>query len=157
MYFKKSEVIYPAVALIILLFITVVSLQDWRQFERASLDVAETRNILETTENLLAAVTDAETGQRGFILTGEDRYLDPYNSAIKIIPGLLSQLDNATQRYRSQYDRVSSLKSLVPEKLEEMRSTIKMRREEDGLAAALNVVRTDQGKQAMEQIGRAHV
>lgn len=152
MYFKKSEVIYPAVALLILLFITVVSLQDWRQFERASLDVAETRNILETTEDLLAAVTDAETGQRGFILTGEDRYLDPYNSAIKIIPGLLSQLDNATQRYRSQYDRVSSLKSLIPEKLEEMRSTIQMRREKDGLAAALSVFRTDQGKQAMEQI-----
>lgn len=152
MYFKKSEVIYPAVALIILLLITFFSYQDWRQFERATADAAETRNILQTTEDLLAAVTDAETGQRGFLLTGEDRYLEPYNAAIKIIPGLLNSLDNSTQSYRAQYDRVGSLKSLVPEKLEEMRQTIATRREEDGFAAALNVVRTDQGKEAMREI-----
>ncbi|MDQ6758301.1 MAG: CHASE3 domain-containing protein [Acidobacteriota bacterium] len=152
MYFKKSEVIYPAIALIILLLITIFSYQDWREFQRATSDTAETQNILQTSENLLAAMTEAETGQRGFILTGEERYLDPYNSAIKEIPGLLNELDRTTQHYRSQYDPVSSLKALVPEKLEEMRHTIAIRREEDGFTAALRVVQTNQGKQAMQQI-----
>ena len=152
MYFKKSEVIYPAAALIILLFITFFSYQDWRSFQQANTDVAETRSILQATENLLTAATDAETSQRGFLLTGEDRYLEPYQAAARIIPGLLTQLETYTQRYRIQSDRVQSLKSLIPEKLDEMRHTIDIRREHDGLADAIAVVRTDRGKQAMDQI-----
>jgi signal transduction histidine kinase len=151
MYFRRSEVIYPAVALIILIVITILSLRDWQDFSQASRDLAETRSILETNDKLLTAVTDAETSQRGFLLSGEERYLDPYNAAMKNIPALQRSLDMLTRRYRVQYDRVSALKNLVPEKMDEMKHTIQLRREE-GLEAALAVVRTDQGKDAMEQI-----
>src|SRR5207237_4110322 len=105
----------------------------------------------ESNEKLLNAVRDAETSQRGFLLTGEERYLDPYNIAVQEIPGLLASLDGLTRKYRIQYDRVSALRNLIPEKMEEMRRTIQLRRE-DGLYSSLEVVRTDQGNKAMQQI-----
>lgn len=153
MYFRRSEVIYPAVALIILVVISILSFRDWQDFNQASRDLAETRSILEMNDRLLSGITDAESSQRGFLLSGEDHYLDTYRATVKDIPNLLRNLDLLTRKYRTQYDRVNALRTLVPEKMGEMQETILLRREE-GLEAAVAVVRTDQGKQAMEQIRR---
>ncbi|MGI8745672.1 MAG: sensor histidine kinase [Bryobacteraceae bacterium] len=151
MYFKRSEVIYPAVALIILLAITLFSLQDWRSYQQSSTEANDTRRILQADEDLVAAITEAESSERGFLLSGEDWYLDTYNKAIRNVPPLLSELETITQKHRAQFDRVTALKNLVPEKMDEMVTTVRVRRDE-GLNAALDVVRTHRGKLAMDQI-----
>ncbi len=151
MLFRRSEVIYPAVALIILIGITVVSLRDWEEFRRASGETAETRRILETSDDLFTAVTEAESGQRGFLLTGEESYLGPYQKANNNIPTLLATLHRLTGNYHAQLDRVHALDTLIQEKRQEMQTTIEVRRR-DGLDAAISLVRTGLGSQAMEQI-----
>lgn len=76
----------------ILLFITTLTFQDWATFGAASQAVEQTRQLQEHTENLLSTMKDAETGQRGFLLTGDDQYLAPYNVAVTAAPKELSQL-----------------------------------------------------------------
>ena len=98
-------------------------------------------------------MTQAETGQRGFVLTGEESYLKPYREAIDSIPGLVSTLDTLTGNYRSQLDRVQALKTVIHEKQQEMQLTIDVRRR-DGLEAAISLVRAGFGSEAMDQIRR---
>ena len=54
-----------------------LSYRQWRQYSRAIANAAQTREIADSVDRLFASLLDAETGQRGFLLTGEDRYLDP--------------------------------------------------------------------------------
>ena len=60
---------------ITVLFITILSFQDWNTFGSTALEVEQTRQILQHTESLLSAAKDAETGERGFVITGDDKYL----------------------------------------------------------------------------------
>ena len=138
-------------ALIILIGITMVSLHDWDEFRHASRETAETRQILETSDDLLSAITLAESGQRGFILTGEDSYLKPYQEATDTIPTLLATLNRITANYHSQLDRVHALNTLIHEKNQEMQTTIEVRRR-DGLDPAISLIRTGLGSLAMDQI-----
>jgi PAS domain S-box-containing protein len=142
-----------AIAGFILILIVLFSLLDWREFSRASVEIDTTQQILEHTGNLLSAVTDAETGQRGFLLTGEERYLEPYRRAAKEAPEELTRLAAFTSGRHRQSDRVEALRSLVAEKLQELADTIDLRRSA-GFQAALDLVLTDRGRKAMDDIRR---
>src|SRR5882724_13452557 len=63
--------------------------------------VAHTHKVLETVAGVLSALQDAETGQRGFLLTGEERYLAPYSSGIKLVDRNIQDLRELTADNRS--------------------------------------------------------
>ena len=94
---------------------------------------------------------DAETGQRGYIVTGEDRYLDPYRSATAAIDGKLRDLKELTADNPAQQRRLETLGPLVSQKLGELKETIDLRRDK-GVDAARQVVLSDRGKTLMDQI-----
>ena len=56
------------------------------------------RQLLVVTDELISTVKDAETGQRGYLLTGSDEYLAPYSTALAMIPHLLDRLAEAAGR-----------------------------------------------------------
>src|SRR5438128_1083518 len=124
---------------------------DWRAFSQATADTQHTQRLLDTTETLLSAVRDAETGQRGYLLTGEPRYLEPYNAALAVIPERLRTLVALVGPGSAHTERVRLLQSAVSEKLDELRLLIDIRNRE-GLDAAIARVRTDRGKIAMDRI-----
>src|ERR1019366_4310526 len=70
-----------ALALAALLIIGVVSYRSTTALVEAAAMVDHTHLVLENLEQLLSTMKDAETGQRGFLVTGEERYLEPYNAA----------------------------------------------------------------------------
>jgi CHASE3 domain sensor protein len=94
---------------------------------------------------------DAETGQRGFLLTGEDRYLIPYRQALADVPVILDNLKRTTATRPDQAERAEKLRPLVKDKLDELKETVDLRRRE-GLEAAVRVVRSDRGKAAMDHL-----
>src|SRR5258707_9361644 len=71
-----------ALALAALLIIGVVSYRSTTGLIETAGLVDHTHLVLENLEQLLSTMKDAETGQRGFVITGEERYLDPYNTAL---------------------------------------------------------------------------
>ena len=100
--------------------------------------------------NLFSALQDAETGQRGYLLTGDDAYLQPYRSALSEIETGLNQIGNAFSADPALMEDVGRLRAVSSAKLTELSATIDMRRAgraEDGLA----LVRANQGKRLMDE------
>jgi PAS domain S-box-containing protein len=110
-----------------------------------------TQAVLGEIEKVLSILKDAETGQRGYLLTGQDQYLEPYKAAInRVTPGLQT-LKELTSEDPQQQERLVRLESKVRVKLSELESTIRIY-EERSLATAVETVKTDRGKKAMDDI-----
>ncbi|MGB8843241.1 MAG: CHASE3 domain-containing protein [Aliidongia sp.] len=100
---------------------------------------------------LLSEMKDAETGQRGYVLTGIDSYLAPYEGALPGIKRTLALALKLTADNPAQQRRLAGLSPLIDGKLAELKETIDLRRTQ-GVDAALKIVLTDAGKTFMDQI-----
>jgi PAS domain S-box-containing protein len=150
---QEAERLALFTALILVLLTAVLTYRAWTAFERNRKEAQITRQVLDGTAALLSSLTDAEVGQRGFLLTGSDRYLEPYQQALREIPVRLASLARAEAgRHKPvQLQRIERLRPLVRDKMNELAETIELRRNQ-GPDAALAVVRSDRGIAAMERI-----
>ncbi|MBD0310012.1 MAG: CHASE3 domain-containing protein, partial [Microcoleus sp. T1-bin1] len=113
--------------------------------------VSHTHRVLTELEATLSTLKDAETGQRGYLLTGEERYLEPYHSAIARINQQVVRLQQLTADNNRQQQRIRDFKIAIDSKLAELLETINLRRQQN-LEAALREVKTGRGKQIMGDI-----
>jgi PAS domain S-box-containing protein len=139
------------IASAILIIIGFVSYQSATRLIETSSRVTQTQERLNKLEELLSQIKDAETGQRGYILTGEDRYLEPYRTAIASINGEIKHLRKSTANYPNQQKQLDALESAIKNKLAELKGTIDLRQYQ-GFEAALQMVRTNLGKKLMDDI-----
>jgi PAS domain S-box-containing protein len=139
------------VALAALVGIGAFSFLSLSRLKNTSNQVEHTYKVINKLGTLLSQLTDAETGQRGYLLTGELRYLKPYNNAIASIDKNLDELQKLTANNPDQQQHITQLSPLITFKLAELKETITLRQSQ-GYEAALRVVKTDRGKQAMEEI-----
>ena len=116
--------------------------------------VVRTHEVLIGAEDLFSTLKDAETGQRGYVLTGKDSYLAPYQDAVASLGGQMRELERLTADDASQNARVESMKVRVQSKMAELADTINVRRTQ-GFEAAQAVVMTDRGKSDMDAIRSA--
>ena len=113
--------------------------------------IVHSHQVILALDELLSHTQDAETGQRGFILTGNERYLEPYRIALATLPRKIDEIAVLTSDNPAQQRRLAVLKSHVEAKLAELRETIDLRRTQS-LGAALGVVNSDRGKIEMDAI-----
>jgi CHASE3 domain sensor protein len=99
----------------------------------------------------LSILKDAETGQRGYLLTGDEKYLEPYQRALPLIDEHLDRLDELVSGSPFHKERIAVLRRLITFKVQELEQTVGLRRR-DGLESALRVVRTGTGKEAMDDV-----
>ena len=138
-------------AIIFFLATGAVAYFNFQTLKADSALVVHSGDTLTALEDVLSTVKDAETGQRGYLLTGKDSYLDPYNAAVREIGSRLDRLQRLTIDNPSQQDRLGSLKQHIGAKLAELKQTIDLHQTQ-GQAAALAAVQTDRGKQDMDAI-----
>jgi signal transduction histidine kinase len=100
---------------------------------------------------LLVTLDDAETGQRGYLLTGDQSYLRPYDNARTRVSGALNSLAGLTRDNPVQRGNLGRLTPLVREKLAELEQTVTLRRQ-GRQAAAVGIVRTNNGQRLMDTI-----
>jgi methyl-accepting chemotaxis protein len=137
--------------LVILIAIGAVSYTSTAKFMDSATWVAHTYEVLDDLAGFLAAMQDAETGQRGYVITGEDRYLEPYRNAAGVADQNLKNLRRLTADNAAQQRRLDALEPLVASRFAELREIIALRRDK-GFEAAAKVVLTDRGKETMDQI-----
>ncbi len=113
--------------------------------------VAHTFQVIGTANELDRALQDAERGQRGFLITGDDTYLDPYRAGVQEAPVKLRELRQLTLDNPEQKNRSDTLEFQVHRKLDELQRSIDVRQKQ-GFDAARQIVRTDVGLQAMRTI-----
>lgn len=149
---RGRELICLVVAVLLVLIIAAASYRVWLGYEKNTRQVEISQQIANETQLLMSSLKDAETGQRGFLLTGQDGYLEPFRQSLTAIPASLDRVAVlARERRDDQFQRVEQLRPLVQDKLDELDHTIQLRRDQ-GQEAALAVVRSGLGKQTMDRI-----
>lgn len=140
-----------SVGLLALLIVSAVTFTSVTKMNDNAFWVDHTHEVLAELEEVVSLLKDAETGQRGYLITGEDRYQEPYVLALPEISMAIDEVQELTSDNPVQQQRIAQLRPLVQAKLDELQETIDLRTNE-GFEAALAVVLTDAGKQVMDDI-----
>ncbi len=148
--FVRSTVLAILVGLGALLLIVGFNLWLASQARVYSDIVSAARQERSAIVDLRNMLDDTETGQRGYLLTGEHPYLAPYSEAVRLIPAQIDKLRQLTSDDPVQIETLSRLLPAISSKLAELRDTIGLfdagRRDE-----ALSLVKASRGKEAMDQ------
>lgn len=132
----------------LLIFINEVS---FNKSMAATASIEEGRQIRAAINVLLQQVLDAETGQRGYLLTGDVRYLEPYTTATENISQSLDHLREHVTPYPDQLTEFVVLSGHISRKLAEMELSVRMRKEGNEETWKF-VLTTDVGKEQMDAI-----
>jgi CHASE3 domain sensor protein len=138
-------------ALVFFLISGAVAYFNLRTLRDNNQKIVHSQEVITALDELLSGAQDAETGQRGFLLTTNEKYLEPYNSALLAIPPRLDEIARLTSDNPAQKPRIAALKLHIGAKLAELKETIDLRRTQ-GLDAALAVVNSDRGKAEMDAV-----
>ena len=114
----------------------------------AARDAIEYQQLL---SGLLSLAQDAESGQRGYLLTGEKPYLEPYQKALAALPGQLARIDEMSAGDDARMLQIAGIKDALSQKLAELAETIRLYDAGDK-AKAMEIVLSDRGKAAMDRI-----
>lgn len=112
--------------------------------------LTSTLEVIEQAQSLLSTLQDAETGQRGFLLTGDEDYLVPYTAARARYTQELERLRGRESGDREQLDRIEQMAQIASAKFAELEETIALKRA--GKAEeTVALVRSDRGKVLMDR------
>ncbi len=136
-----------------ILAVVAISLFSYRSLEDrtgAAQRVTQTIEALVHLDGLLSILKDAETGQRGYLLTSNESYLEPYNAAVLALPRELDRARSSVLNDPAQQQRLVTARALIDEKMKELALTVEMKRAGQGEAAMLRV-RQNVGRELMNQ------
>ena len=150
---NKQPILFIAFAAILAFLVINAGVSYWntRRLESNDLAVTHTRDVLLRLEGLLVTVQDLEIGRRGYLLTGEPRYLDPYNESLALVKDSLSGLKKLVADSPRQQQRVQELERLLNEKIGELGETIQLLQEQ-GLGAVVPIIISGRGRQLLDAI-----
>jgi PAS domain S-box-containing protein len=149
---RKSAIIPPILLLVILAgLLGFLALNHLGATKRSRALVLHSHEVIETTQGLLSEVQDAETGQRGYLITQDPFYLDPYRAALREVSPSLERLRAMVARDPAQARQVGQLSRLIAGKFNELEKTIAMVHAGHTNEAREEVF-TDRGNVAMQSI-----
>jgi diguanylate cyclase (GGDEF)-like protein/PAS domain S-box-containing protein len=142
-------------ALLALTAVALLSYVSGKRYVRAAAEVRHTLAVRSTIEDALSLLKDAETGQRGFLLTDDPAFLSPYHSARRHIDERLATLIEVTHDDEQAAQSARRIQALAGAKVDELNMTLTLAQQ--GRAdAALAIVRKGEGRRVMVEI-RAEV
>ena len=147
---SQSLIIWLGVLPLLLAFVAYRTSSQHVQSVEETLSTAE---FIQGLDELLSTMEEAETGQRGYVLTGQERYLTPYSQAKASVGGKLAAIDSSASRQGVTPAQLAPVHHYVEAKMAELQKTVDLRRSV-GLAAALAEVETNRGQEYMIQIRR---
>jgi methyl-accepting chemotaxis protein len=150
---KASVQIWTAfiLALIIPATIVLVAYRNTLSLVEAVRDVGQSNAVINKVQELLIVLSEAESRQRGFIITGKDVYLEPYKTSVSQVRQVMSELHAAVADSSEQARRLDALEPVLSARLEELQITVEFR-QEAGLEAAQKIVLDDRGRALMDDI-----
>ncbi|MFA5914149.1 MAG: CHASE3 domain-containing protein, partial [Burkholderiales bacterium] len=143
-------VVSLAAAALLVVLVVVISLWSFRQIETAAEARSHTYNLIIRANALLSDLVDADTGQRGYALTGDESFLEPYAQVRDSVRGHLDELRRLSLIDAAR-EHLDAAAPLVDAELAEMSRVVELRRNRD-VSAVAAFVRGGQGKQLMNSI-----
>jgi signal transduction histidine kinase len=130
---------------------SLVAIRSMLALEDRERSVIHTQMVLTALQTVEARLVDAETGQRGYILTGDASYLTPYLVARQALNGDIAQLEQLTAGAPLEQSRLTEIKPLLANRLALLDETIELR-ESGHTQEAIQHVQTGQGERDMDAI-----
>jgi signal transduction histidine kinase/DNA-binding response OmpR family regulator/CHASE3 domain sensor protein len=149
--FKGNLIISFGLSLLLLIISSVASYVSIKNLLLSSEEVEHTNNTISDLEGVLSTLKDAETGQRGFLLTKELRYLQPYDGTYERALGLQQKIKAAATTSEQRVD-ADTLRDLIIARMAALQKLIDLKRQDFTISAS----DLDQGKRHMDQI-RVHI
>ncbi|MEP7152203.1 MAG: CHASE3 domain-containing protein [Nitrospira sp.] len=147
---RKTEIAI-ALMLVLLLGIGFVAYRSSTEFIASSTQVVHSREVRGSLQRILSLVEEIETGQRGYIITGENSFLEPYQRATEKIQERLAHAKTLTAHEPELRAQIETLISLVNSRIAFAAESIELRRSR-GFSAARDVLLSGKGHQDMERI-----
>jgi len=152
-HFRRAFSLYGALiagfaALAVLLVGVLLSVSRQADDYRVTRQKVEVRHLL---DEIFSTLQDAETGQRGYLLTSDRSYLAPYNAALPALANRFDALSGVMGIPQAATGELASLHNLADQKLSELRTTIELK-DADKFDEALALVNAGTGKLLMDQI-----
>ncbi len=138
-------------ALVLLLILGVVLYQTTLKFREAERREEQIDTELDKLDEISSALKDAESGERGYLITGDEQYLEPYDEAIQTIDRDLSDLRGLTADNPNLHRKIDILAPLIATKLAAMAHMQDVRKNQ-GFEPAAQLVLMNQGQQIMDDI-----
>ncbi|HST92388.1 MAG TPA: CHASE3 domain-containing protein, partial [Brevundimonas sp.] len=144
-----------AAAIVLLLVVNLAVFVMIRRTAEFNDAVDTGHNVRLTANEVLTLLVDAETGQRGYLLTGQPEYLEPYTASLERLPDRLAELTTLAGRDEDLAARVELLTDLSTQRLDVIDRSLSLARM-GRMDAAADVLREGAGKRIMDQV-RAEV
>jgi len=123
--------------------ITLVDTSHW---------VTHSQEVRRSIADLMVELVNAETGQRGYVITGKDEYLEPYTGAADAARAAYTKLRQLTADNAEQQHRLDELKPALDAKLAELKQALDLRR--TSLDSATAMISAGAGREAMQTVRR---
>ncbi|BCS54219.1 response regulator [Geobacter sp. SVR] len=115
--------------------------------------VEHTHEVLREIEEVFSLLKDAQRGERGYIITGDEAYLAPYRASTDKIPLRLKELRTLTKDNKGQQARLELLVPVISREMEALHDRIVLRRQ-NGLEAAVAAVKSGEAQKVMDEVDR---
>lgn len=147
---KRNPIIFPLACLAVAAMVGVSETSYWKSVSTLT-SLTEVGAARTSVQNLAQSMLDAETGQRGYLLTNRKEYLLPYDKARKTITESFKFLDSYYGQNPRSTEVLAKLHTLIEGKLSELSETMRLY-DEGKLEAATQLVLSDIGKEKMEAV-----
>lgn len=151
---SKRLVVAFSMSASILILVAVISYRNAQVLIENDSWVAHTHKVRTELADLLSHLKDAESGGRGFIITGEDSYLSTYNSGVALLKPTFDDVRKLTADNPNQQRRLAALEPVIDAKLTELKQLVDLRRTE-GFDAAAKFLQTSLARTHLQQIRTA--
>jgi PAS domain S-box-containing protein len=112
LYFEKHVFIGFSLAIVILIFLGWYSFSSLQRLIQTASLLSKASRVINNADQVMKSIIDLETGQRGYVITGNKDFLEPFEKAQLILPKQLNTLDSVTLDNQQQHQRVQRLKKL---------------------------------------------
>jgi methyl-accepting chemotaxis protein len=140
-----------ALSLILLIAIGTVAYTNISKLTATSEWVTHTHDVLEHIAGVLSELKDAETGQRGYVITGDEAFLEPYHTGSAGVLTVIKDLRQLTADNPNQQKRIDAAEPLINAKLAELKQTVDLRRA-GNVDETVKIVKGGEGKRFMDDL-----
>lgn len=148
---KKHFLLMVVASITLILLICIAAIYTFKSLHQARSYKDHTLEISTFTSNVLARLADAETGERGYVITGDEAYLEPYNSAIEFFNDPHTQYFFEHQKIPTLSQDYLLLESQIQNLLKQLQVVVDIRKNQ-GFEAAKKEISAGKGKGIMDQI-----
>ena len=150
LYFEKKELLAFFIAVAVLAILGVFSYMSTQRLIHTAQVLTHAMRVINNATELMKASVDIQTGQRGYLITGDEEFLKPFYESSKTIGPSLSLLDSLTTNDQNQNAKVDELRGLINRQLIWEKNIIEIRK--GSFEKARELVASGEGKRRMDTI-----